>query len=65
MQVFKTQKLNDTLCSSVPEQATTLPKETLFYLNLRFIGVGFRGTVIKKDIDHKRLTKEQKNLATR
>jgi hypothetical protein len=38
---------------------------TLHYLNLRFIGVGFRGYIIKKVVNVHKLSKEQKKLASR
>ena len=40
-------------------------KDTLHYLNLRFMGVGFRGYIIKKIVNVHKLSKEQKKLASR
>ena len=37
----------------------------LFYLNLRFVGVGFRGYIIKKMIPVGQLSDEKKKLASR
>jgi hypothetical protein len=39
--------------------------EQLFYLNLRFVGVGFRGYIIKKMIPVGKLSDEKKKLASR
>ena len=36
---------------------------TLHYLNLRFIGVGFRGYIIKKVVNVHKLSKEQKKIS--
>lgn len=40
-------------------------KDTLHYLNLRFMGVGFRGYIIKKIVNVHKLSKEQQKLASR
>ena len=40
-------------------------EDTLHYLNLRFMGVGFRGYIIKKIVNVHKLSKEQKKLASR
>ena len=40
-------------------------KNPLHYLNLRFMGVGFRGYIIKKIVNVHKLSKEQKKLASR
>lgn len=37
----------------------------LFYLNLRFVGVGFRGYIIKKVINVQKLSVTQKRIASR
>ena len=39
--------------------------DTLHYLNLRFIGVGFRGYIIKKIVNVQKLSEQQKKLASR
>ena len=38
---------------------------SLHYLNLRFVGVGFRGYIIKKIILRDQLSSHQKELASR
>ena len=38
-------------------------QDTSFFLNLRFIGVGFRGYIVKKKVQTCSITQEQKNFA--
>ena len=38
-------------------------QDTSFFLNLRFIGVGFRGYIVKKKVETCSITQEQKNFA--
>ena len=38
-------------------------QDTSFFLNLRFIGVGFRGYIVKKKVQACSITQEQKKFA--
>jgi len=52
--------------SSHTGRKTTVPitiQDTSFFLNLRFIGVGFRGYIVKKKVETCSITQEQKNFA--
>ena len=46
-------------------EETPLNNDTLHYLNVRFMGVGFRGYIIKKIVNVHKLSQEQKELASR
>jgi hypothetical protein len=64
---LKTKKQNSSSQLSVSNYSTSnlSSSDTLHYLNLRFIGVGFRGYIIKKIVNVQKLSEQQKKLASR
>ena len=46
-------------------EALEVKNASLHYLNLRFIGVGFRGYILKKIVNIHKLNEEQKKIASR